>query len=315
MTASPRPLVFPPHAFSTEGRKTVSQTNKMFQDVRIPWTLPMLQAADVLTTGLPTLGSIGAVTTTDPDAAGSWDDSAAVASKFTSDLADVLDAGAADIVLIPAAEAALDKFVMGFDTASGPPIGITIEYSTAGIGGTGQWVYLNKYGNWVPFTYVVDPTAGLAAPAAAFSVAWDLPDDFVPMIETEISATAERYYVAFEVLTVYATNPVGTQALGYCLAAGKVASAWHAPSKGVITHLSYVATAGDLDLPTVLQVLNWTKKTRGLVALGTNVAGQRAAFTKPLYIEPGDEITIQAVQTEGSDDIDNFLGLILEYKI
>ena len=177
MTAAPRTLVFPPHSNSGEGRKTVGQTNKMFQDVRIPWTLPMLQSADVLTTGLATLGSVGTRTLTDADVAGSWDDSAAAGTKFTADTADVASAGAADVLLMPASEAAGDKFIMGFLASRGVPAGIEAIYSTAGIGGTGRWVYLNNHGIWTAFPKVIDPTAQFITAAATFDLAFQIPND------------------------------------------------------------------------------------------------------------------------------------------
>jgi len=303
---------YPPHHFSSEG-KTAAQNNRALRDVRVIWPLPILQTADIVSTiGAVALGR-GTVTYTAPSVGGSWDDSAAAGSKFTDDTTDIGDAGTADILMMPATEAVGDKLILGFTAAQGVPAGLELIYSTAGIGGTVAWRYLSRNGVWTTFPNVVDPSVSTTEAAATFLVNWGIPQDFVPIVETEIDNVA-RYYVAMEVLTVFSTNPIGTSVKGACLLPGNLATGFFAPSRGLITHLSYAATAGAANNATILQVLNWTRGTRGLVTLTGNPASGRFALSTALYTEAGDELSIQPVQVDGTTEILNFHGLTLELQ-
>lgn len=303
-----------PHEYSAIGPR-VSDSNKVFKlrGVAFPWDLPLTSTPDVALNGLPVLMN-GVVARDDPTAGGSWDDSAAAGSKFTDDLVDILDAGTADILLMPSTEAALDKFILGWDKAGGVPVSLNITLSTAGVGGTGTWKYLARDGTWKAFPKVVDESADLTTGTSNYDVLWQIPNDWAPMAETEID-TVERWYLAFEVDTVYSTNPVGTEVTAVVLKGDNISEAPQAPATGVITHLQYKATAGAGNFDTILQLYNWTRQTRGLVTLSTALAQGRAAFSTPLYVKRGDEVTFGAVQGDGTTELTAFDMLMLEIEI
>lgn len=305
-----------PHNFSKDGRRFSKSNNAVkVTGVAVPWYIPLTDTPDVVGNGLPTLFNGTLVrTNSDPTAGGTYDASATAGSRFTSDLTDILDAGTADILLMPASEAAGDMFILGFDEDGGVPVSLNIALSTAGVGGTGTWKYLARNGTWTAFPEVVDESTGLTAGTSNYDVLWEIPDDWVPMVETEIDSVA-RYYLAFEVGTVYATNPVGSEVTAVTLAPGSISGSPQAPCTGVITHVQYKATAGGSDNDTILQIYNWTKGYRGIVTLESDVAQARVALSTPVYVERGDEVSIGAVQIEGSSELTAFDQLVLEIEL
>ncbi|MGK2853876.1 MAG: hypothetical protein ACSLE3_07185 [Microbacteriaceae bacterium] len=314
MAVTPKASTFPTHHFSSGGRRH-SDSNRLERSlgISVPWPLAITDTPDIALNGLPTTFG-GTVVRDDPTAGGSWDDSATAGSKFTNDLTDIVDAGTADILLMPATEAAGDKFIMGWDKASGPPISLNIALSTAGAGGTGRWMYLGKDGNWHAFAEVVDESAGLTAGTSNYDVIWQLPNDWVPIAETEIDTT-ERWYMCFEVLTVYSTNPVGSEVTAVALDAANIANGFRAPSTGLIDYLQYKATASASNFDTIVQIYNWTRKTRGLVTLTKAVAQDRVALSSPLYVARGDEISIGVVQGDATTEFTAFDQFMLEIAL
>lgn len=294
-----------PHQVSAQGLKA-ADSNRALRNTRIPMLLNGLQTVDFIKDGNLQFG-IGSATFSAPTAGGQWDDSAAAASKFTSDLVDINDVGTADVLVFPASEAAPDKFILGFSATGGVPAVLKIEDTggTAGIGGTGRWVYLSKAGVWTAFAKVVDLTSGFTASVATKYVSFQIPDDWAPVVESEID-TVQRWYLAFECLTVYSTNPVLDKVSGLVLAPASIASTWQAPLRGLVTHFRYGATAGGTNNDTIVEILNFTRATRGLVTLTGNPALGQFALSVPLYVELGDEIGIVLVQADGTTEILNF---------
>lgn len=316
MTAASRVgRIIVPHQLSDEGpRLRDRQPDLLTNPSAIPWRLPIADSDDIVLQANPQF-SVGTFTLVDVAVGGSWDDSADAGSKFTDDTVDIQDAGTADILMMPATEAAGDKLVLAFDPDDGPPIGLSLIYSTAGIGGTVTFKYLASNGVWTAFPEVVDESGGYIEAAGTFEIGWQVPDDFVPMIEDEVSATVAYYYVAIEVATVYSTNPVGSRVQGYMANGEKIAAAFVAPATGLITHMQYAATASGSNADTILQVVNHTRKTRGLITLTKAVARARVEFTTPLYVQRGDELTIHGVQFDGTTEFENFVDLTLEIEL
>lgn len=317
MAVQARPGALAPHRFSKDGRR-FSKSNKAVQvnGVTTPWQFTGLgDTPDIAGDGLPNLWQGTLVrTNSDPTAGGTYDASASAGSRFTDDLVDITDAGAADILMMPASEAAGDQFILGFDKDGGVPVSLNITLSTAGSGGTGTWKYLASDGNWKAFSLVVDESAGLTAGTSNYDILWEIPNDWVPMVEDEVDEVA-RWYLCFEVATVFGTNPVGTEVTAVTLAPDNITGAAVAPTTGVITHLQYRATAGAGTRDCVLQFYNWTKGYRGLVTLETDVAFARVAFSTPMYVERGDKISFGCVQTDGSTELTAFDHFLLEIEL
>lgn len=311
---------FVPHQTSNQpkGAKLPRRAvQKIFENQTCLWNVPLsalsLDVAALASTVGASFG-IGTLTEKALRRGGLWDDSAAAGSKFTSDLTDLGDAGTADVAGVPGTEAAADKLIFGMNPDLGMPFGLVVDYTggTAGVGGTGTWKYLASNGSWKAFPEVVDPTAGLTTAAGEFVVLFEVPDDWVPMIETEIDASEENYYVAFEVATVYATNPVLDVVTAYQALAANVAQAAAAPCNGIIEAIHLLGTNAGTANDLKLQVINHTRQTRGTVTLTKTIDRQRAVFTKPLYVERGDEITLHPIQLDGTTEIQNVQALQFE---
>lgn len=119
---------------------------------------------------------------------------------------DAGDTGDADYTVFPASEAAGDYAAF---CSAGKFGRIVFDYAngTAGIGGTVTWKYLADDGTWKALAGVVDATAGFTTAAAdGLAVTWDDPDPADWTEQTLNGVTG--YWVAAEVATVYATNPV-----------------------------------------------------------------------------------------------------------
>lgn len=304
-----------PHQFSSKG-KIAGDSNIALRGIRIPWRLPILDSQDIIRDALPNLFGVGTVTLTALESGGTIEGDQAVGAQYTSDLTDLNSAAAGDSIAMPATEEAAegDGLLLGFSKTGGPPVGLQVIYSVAGIGGTVQVQYLAKNGTYKVFPKVIDLSAGWTAAAGTYRIGWQIPDDFVPMIESEVSATVERWYVKIAVLTTYSTNPTLSQVQGVCLAAGNIAATFQAPGIGLITHVSYGGTAGATNNDTILQILNWTRKTRGIVTLTGNPAVGRFALSTALYVAAGDELSVQCVQGDGTTEITNFNGFHLEIQ-
>jgi hypothetical protein len=258
---------------------------------------------------------LGTIAETAITAGGEWDSGEAAGSKFTSDLTDLDDAGAADANAMPATEAADDGLLIGCDADKGAPVGLRVTTSTAGTVGTMAWQYLAKNGTYKNFPTIIDGTTQWTATAGALIVQWEVPDDFVPMVEDEVDSTA-RYYIKADVLTVYTVNPVISQLKVYQPDSGAGVSAGvAAPLTGRITAVSYAGTAGATNNDIILQIINFTRNTRGVVTLTGNPAIGRFALSTALYVEQGDEIGIMATQLDGTTEITNLTGFSLEVSI
>lgn len=301
-------LMIPPHEYSSQGARPSRFINKRLEKLACSWQIGLLHTADVAVNVVPLFG-IGSLTKVAPTAGGFWDDSASALSKFTSDLTDINDAGTADVTW-PASEAVDDKLILGFAAL---PFGLLATYTsgTAAVGGTGAWQYLARNGTWTNFAKVLDDTAGFTTAAAAINVQWQIPDDWCLMVETEIDTT-ERYYVAYKVTTAFSTNPVLDKIEGYSVEASKVAQAAIAPATGVIDYIQYSCTAAGTANDTILQVLNHTRSTRGLVTITKTIDRGRFAFSTPLFVDRGDEITFSLVQADGTTEMLNWSQLTLE---
>ena len=316
MTATQDKTRRAPHQFSAQGSRA-SHHNKALRNIGLPWQLPIADTEDVLGTGIVNQFGVGTLSPASVAAGGVWDNSAAAGSKITADLTDINDAGAADVPPFPGTEEAGDGLILGFSESGGVPAGLRFTYGggTAGIGGTVTYKYLASNGAYKTFPKVRDGSAGLTAAAGTYDVVWQIPDDWVPIIETELSATVAYYIVKVEVATVYATDPVLDRVQGHCLAPGNVSGAFRAPATGLIDHISYNGTAGATNNDIILEVLNWTRGTRGLVTLTGNPGEGRFAFSTPLFVERGDELTIAAVQVDGTTEIENIHGVVLEIAL
>lgn len=303
--------VYPAHETSDQGPFVPSRfLHKKLAQQAICWPLQIADSVDVAV--VPNLFGIGTLTKQNVGVGGVWDGSAAVDSKFTDDTADLNSAATADALVLPATEEDEEDWLhLAFDPDLGVPFGVSVITSTAGVGGAGAWEYLARNGAWVALPEVADLSVGFTATAGTYDVLWEIPNDWVPMVETEVSDDL-YYHLRFRVTTVYGTNPALTQIQTYQAAAGKVAAGLIAPATGVIDHIVYACTDGGSTANTILQVINHTRNTRGIVELTVGTARERAAFGTKLYVERGDELTIHPVQIDGSSEKSNFTGVMLE---
>jgi len=308
-TTSRLGLIIAPHQKSDEdARFRLSRSlHKRLADLGVPWPIQIADSVDVA--AVPNLFSIGTLTKVDIGVAGTWDGSAAEGSKFTDDTTDVNDAGAGDALVLPATEEdELDWLHLAF---SGLTFGINTVIGTAGTDGAGTWEYLAQNGTWKTLSEVIDGSTGFTAGTSNYDTLWEIPNDWVPMIEDEVSASA-YYHARFRVTTVYTINPVLTQIQAYSVDATKVAAGLVAPATGVIDYINYACTAGEGDNDTIIQIINHTRKTRGLVTLESDVARARVALSTQLFVTRGDELTMHPVQLEGSSELVNFTGFSFE---
>lgn len=128
---------------------------------------------------------------------------------YTADTTDAGDAGAADLLMMPASETATeDGAIFGFTSPFGA-IALDNAGGTAGVGGTITWQYWNGTA-WAALSGVLDGTAGFTAAASDNQVvSWDVPTDWATQ---SLDSGASLYHVRALVATVFSTNPVYDQA-------------------------------------------------------------------------------------------------------
>ena len=302
-------LVYPAHETSDQGPFVPSRfLHKRLAQQAICWPLQIGDGVDVA--AVPNLFSIGTLTNGTVAAGGTWDGSAVAGSKFTDDTTDINSAATADVIVLPASEE--DEYDWLHLAFSDLVFGINSIISTAGAGGVVAWEYLARNGTWVALPEVIDGSTSFTAGTSNYDTLWQIPNDWVKMAETEVSAT-EYYHVRARVTTVFSTNPALSRIQTYVVAAANVAAGLVAPATGVIDAVAYdCATDSGAAANTILQVLNHTRKTRGLVELTFGTTRERKTFSTELYVERGDEITIHPVQIDGTAEKTNFTGMMLE---
>ena len=312
-----------PHQSSGVGSNRLSRrVHNIFNKVGVPCPFGQLVTADIVT-GTPAGLGIGTLTIKDVVWGGIYDASATANARMTDDTTDMNDVGTADALAMPATEAIGDRMLMALDPDNGMPFGIRIITSTAGIGGTLIFKYLNSAGKWATFSKVQDPSVHLTGAAGTYDILFQVPQDWVPSVIDEpgdvaltaAAAANEYYWLAVETLTTYSTNPALTSARAYQALAGNVTGAIIANASGVIDYIQYLATAGATNNATILQVINHTRRTRGLVTLTANPARGRFAFSTSLYVERGDELTLHAVQIDGTTEILNWTDAFFEISL
>ncbi|KKL12457.1 hypothetical protein LCGC14_2535580, partial [marine sediment metagenome] len=253
-----------PHKDSHLGRKP-SDYNKAFQGTAFPWVIPRLDIdeLDPVAEGDPLVPGVGTHTLTNPTVAGVFDASAAAGSRFTDDLADVIDAGTDDFLFFPVTEEdELDYFLFAFDnpvtaielilgSANGAAGAIAVEYCKDGPNDI--WTAFSKLAS-------ASGTFDLQGGTATVKLSWQLDDDWSPQVLSEVTnvlseAPTARYYVRFRVTTVYSTNPDGSRLRGYEILASSVANMLIAPSTGLIDVAQWAsATATGSANDTILEI-------------------------------------------------------------
>lgn len=131
-------------------------------------------------------------------------------STFTGwadDTADANDADTADVLFMPASEAAGDGFLVG---STQPFNGLALTLSTAGVGSTMTWqVYTGDPTTYdATYTDLAEVTGAAKNLTASGDVSWLVPDDWVPC---NINSYGNLYWVLGKIVGTYSTNPVGTQ--------------------------------------------------------------------------------------------------------
>lgn len=134
-----------------------------------------------------------------------------VGTGFTDDTTDANDVGTADVLMMPATEAAGDRGIIGFTK---PFNAVTTTLSTAGVGSTMTWKYYTgdpvtyATASWSALSGIAESAAGAKNLLASGTVSWRVPDDWKPAV---INSLGPYYYVAYELVGTYSTNPVGSQ--------------------------------------------------------------------------------------------------------
>ena len=137
------------------------------------------------------------------DAAWQFDDSE---GTFVDETDDFNSSATADVDPFPATEAIGDRFYIGHVQTFNQ---VTITISTSGVGGIVQWKYWTGSA-WSNLT-VTDNTGGFTASPGSYTVTFTPPGDWAT---TQLNAPINGrrlYYIAAEITTVYATNPVLSQ--------------------------------------------------------------------------------------------------------
>lgn len=283
--------------------RQASRSNYQLAGVSIPWKMLPTGIGHQFDLATGAAAIIGTLTAQDVDVFAVYDDSA---DTLTDDTTDANDAGTADVLFMPATEEdELDYALWGSDN---PIIGLETVLSTAGVGGTVAFEYLNDKGVWTAMPLVYDESAGLTAGTSTYQTMFQLPEDWAPQILDAVTtmlseAEKARYYVRARVTSVYSTNPVGTTAKVFNILPGGATLCPIAPADGVVKTLQYYAgTASGANNDTIIQFINHTKGTRGLVTLTQAVKNGRVDFTYPFYVEQGDEITATVLQEDGTTE-------------
>ncbi len=306
----------PAHAKSHVGRKA-SDFNAAFRDVPnnrsaigIPWHLHKLSTElDFIAEGDP--GVPGTFVTRSADVVGYVDASAAVGSKFPDETTDAGDTGDGDVLVFPASEAIGDYFLVG---DADPILSTQYDYAngTAGVGGVGTWQYCVDGPNdvWADFTEQVDETADfLTGTADDLKFAGALDNAWTPQVLSEVTATlgevaVPRYYKRLIVTTVYSTNPVLDQVHVHVLQEDAISAGVIAPMTGLIDFIQWMsATASGSANAIIIEILNYTRQTRGQFTIPITTPRGRVELGIKLYVERGDELTFRCIQEDGSTEI------------
>lgn len=122
---------------------------------------------------------------------------------FTDETTDANDAGADDVVLIPASPAINDAFYVG---ASRRFHEVEVNVGTAGTGNVVTWEYYNG-STWAALAGVTDGTSNFTVTGTS-TVSFTLPSDWAT---TTVNAVGPYYYVRARVTTAGSTTALGTQ--------------------------------------------------------------------------------------------------------
>ena len=294
---------YPPYANSAQANvlQQPSRGNKSLDGVEVPWPLLQTFGSAAVNLQADTPSILGTVAQTDLTRVG-WVDAAA----YTDETTDAASAGAADVTLLPATEEdEVDYLLTGHVN---PFFGLEVITSTAGVGGTVAWEYYASNGTWKTLPNIRDLSSGFTATAGTYVVHWHMPEDWAGATSAELSLTGitelrRLYWVRARVTQVYSTNPVGSRVRCYPMDASAVTLSPIAPCKGVVEKLYWWATtASATNADTILEFVNHTRKTRGLVTMTKNLVSGVATFSKPFRIEPGDEVTVHGVQEDGTTE-------------
>lgn len=304
---------YPPYANShNPGPKGLaSKANRQLENLSVTW--PMLQTlistainlhADPANTNLVTI--IGNWLVTDLDLVG-WVDVDA-GTPFTDETADAASAGAGDVAMMAASEAAGDYMLFGHNVPFGA---LEVIIGTAGVGGTITWEYLNGSGVWKTFSFLKDGSVGFTAAATDY-VQWEFPDDWGANVLTlgglPGSGVTSRYWVRARIATVYGTtNPVGSRFRCYPMThAAGLSGAFESPrspATGLISHLHiFAGTASGSANDTILEIVNLTRKTRGRVTVTKALNQGRYELSQKCRVEKGDRVAIRGLQEDGTTE-------------
>lgn len=294
---------YPPYANSAQANvlQQPSRGNKSLQGVHQMWPLLQTFGSAAVNLQADTPSILGTVAQTDLTRVG-WVDTLA----YTDETTDAASAGAGDVVMLPASEEDEVDFLLTGHV--NPFFGLEVITSTAGAGGTVAWEYYASNGTWKTLPNIRDLSSSFTAVAGTYVVHWHLPEDWVGATSAELGLTGitelrRLYWVRARVTAVYSTNPVGSRIRCYPMDASAVTLSPIAPTKGVVTHLYWWATtASGSTADTILEFVNHTRKTRGLVTMTKALASGVATFSKPFRIEQGDEITVHGVQEDGTTE-------------
>lgn len=255
--------------------------------------------------GLDTDGVLIGAFTRQPVGAFLLDDGGVV----TDDTADINDADASDVSLLPSTEVVNDAFYFG-DTV--PFAAIELDMGTAGVGNTIVWEYYRNDNTWVNLATahnLEDSSAGLTAGTSNYFITYKIPEDWDTTTVSDEDTSYTGYFIRGRVTAAsFTTTPVATQAWLYSVDAGV---GFPAPMDGEIDAVGWnadtnSATNGD----SVFNIVNVTKGTWASFTITKGVVAGRAELSRKLYVDKGDAIVIQMVDEDGTTEFANvFLNL------
>lgn len=235
-----------------------------------------------------------------PQAVGSFMMLDASGPTWVDDTTDINSAGAGDVLLMPATEAAGAEGTgdtANFGHATKKFCGIKITLSTAGTVGVVDWEYWNGTA-WTLLTTahnLVDSSVEYTAGTSSYFITWKVPTDWALKTLNSVSA----YWVRSRVTTVYTVNPVATRAWLLTVNDGV---GLYVPSNGTITRVSFNALTVSGATDSIFQLINLSQGLFRPVTFTQAVAAQKGATVggSGLPVGRGDSLALQQIQSDGT---------------
>ena len=246
-----------------------------------------------------------AATVTQAELSQIWVVVAAEDGVFTDDTTDLVDAGAADVALLPAHPVVGDGFY--FQHATEKFCKIFITTSTAAVA---TWTVTLKYWNGTAYaavtsTLVEDDTAGFTTTAGALIIHFVPPTDWVPNTAANGPGGSAGYTVAMEItaFTSLTTAPVASIATLGTLTTGM--SGISLPGLRKITRVDSTCTVNlGAAADSVFAIVNITRGTATHFTMAKGVFVNNDT-TPSLSLGNGDLVAVVQITEDGTAEISN----------